>query len=380
MATKKSARGAAKSASKKSPAKKATARPATRPAGTGDWVSDPAAFAPVLASAKDAFGLRAMRPGFSFSSSQDALFALGWPHMCALVDGHPDDADPAESTRRIVETLDPPYFEPAYRGAWPREVAYRFMRSLGVPHFRRAGSSTAITSEALARFAMAGPPTRADIAATFHFVFTSGHMLARWMTPSMVLLAEAIVGSEPAADALMSALEKLTADHWSSSVPQVAESAYQLGFLMLRMKEAARRETTARARKILERARAADPTCYGAMMLDCVVGGAEAAERSGNLTLSRFGHVLDNGRVIVDVEKQKIGEFFPDARLAFLAGPELLDLWAKRWRELKSADKQRAFLWQLHWIRSEKATAIVKELASTSKVRTEASAWLASHA
>lgn len=391
MAPKKPA--AKKATAKKGTAKKATAKkPAPRKKASAlrtpakqvlDWKSDPSVFGPLLQRLHGAWGLKMIKPGFSFSPDQDALFALGWPHICTLVDGHPHDDDPAGNARRLIDSLGPTYLEPAYRGIWPREVAYRFVRAASVLQFRMTPSSVTITPEVLKQMAVAGAPGKNEVRKAFDFTFTGANNHAWWIAEDLVLVAEAILGAEAAADVLMSALEALREEHWRRSWgndAKIAEAAYALGFMALRMNATQRKATLTRARKILSTAKAAEPTGYGASMLDCVLGGAEAARRSGNLTLSRFHHVLDDGSAIVEVERRKGGDFYPNARLVFLAGPEMLDLYRARWRQLKTADKQLAFLWQMHWLRSKQVVAIVKELATASKVRREASAWLAANA
>ena len=42
----------------------------------------------------EAAGARYVQPGFAFTAEQDLAFALGWPYMYFLVDGHPDHSRP----------------------------------------------------------------------------------------------------------------------------------------------------------------------------------------------------------------------------------------------------------------------------------------------
>src|SRR5262245_54352129 len=72
----------------------------------------------------DAFGARYTKPGFAFTPDQDLKFALGWPQMVELVEGHPSDQDPLASA---IDALRPGY--PFIQVAWPKEVAARIGRA-----------------------------------------------------------------------------------------------------------------------------------------------------------------------------------------------------------------------------------------------------------
>ena len=66
-----------------------------------------------------AAGLAHVRPGFCFSADFDALFALGWPHVRFVVDGHRDDESPHAAALRILTAGG----DPPARLRWPRGVA-----------------------------------------------------------------------------------------------------------------------------------------------------------------------------------------------------------------------------------------------------------------
>ncbi len=66
-----------------------------------------------------AYGARFVKKGFGFDDQEDLEWALGWPHVRRLVDGHPDDADPLgfESMGAHLYDID-----------FPREQAARRVR------------------------------------------------------------------------------------------------------------------------------------------------------------------------------------------------------------------------------------------------------------
>jgi hypothetical protein len=72
-----------------------------------------------------AFGHRFLKPGFSFSEQTDLAFALGFPSLAFVVDGHPDDADP-------LANLEP---WSTYEHAWlPATIALYLVRDQAWGH------------------------------------------------------------------------------------------------------------------------------------------------------------------------------------------------------------------------------------------------------
>ena len=75
-----------------------------------------------------AAGLSSVRRGFATSPDYDVLFALGWPHIRFVVDGHREDEEPQAHALRILAMPEPPA-----RFAWPRMVAQGVVRAWGLP-------------------------------------------------------------------------------------------------------------------------------------------------------------------------------------------------------------------------------------------------------
>jgi hypothetical protein len=50
-----------------------------------------------------AAGAGRVRPGFAFTATRDLQFALGWPHVASVVEGHPvDGVDHAVTIEGVI--------------------------------------------------------------------------------------------------------------------------------------------------------------------------------------------------------------------------------------------------------------------------------------
>ncbi|MFN7147702.1 MAG: hypothetical protein ACK4YP_28290, partial [Myxococcota bacterium] len=197
----------------------------------------------------DASGLRGMRPGFCFAPDYDALFALGWPHMRFVVDGHREDEDPPTSALRILASPEPPA-----RFAWPRRTAQGLVRAWGLPSiFERAPGVVGVRQEAREAVwrDMGIDAAEAAVLVACRIAQDEPGLTERAVA-SFVLVLEALVGPEVVGAAILDALEQLPAEvlltEWS--LPPVV--SWHLGFLALRVPTSLADQWRVRMRRLLD--------------------------------------------------------------------------------------------------------------------------------
>jgi hypothetical protein len=338
-----------------------------------------------------AYGARHVKKGFGFSEQEDLEWALGWPHVCRLIDGHPLDADPLGNLTTFLST-------PAkYRMDFPREIGARWLRMfLFCP---------AIPDEAqkwleLAKGHMekSGPITGEE----------ARSILSQHLKPVVELwwfinfahvipLIEAFVGPQVVADALVETVEACSPEILKSSSRVRSDSVSRLGFLLLRVPEASRTSLEQRLRKVLDAVVATIPGGLAEVVenepfylpyrsIDRVLNGKKAALRSGRMMIpTDLLHSDDDPAFIVEWLRGRKGpgDFPPLARLMFLAGDGVLDVEAKWWSQYKEPtkdDAQKSFVRDYGRIRSEKMLAILLAMSQSSKARKEVASWFSAHA
>lgn len=334
-----------------------------------------------------AAGLASARPGFCFSPDYDALFALGWPHIRFVVDGHREDEDPPASAERILLQSEPPA-----RFAWPRRVAQGLVRAWGLPSiFELAPGVHDLRIEA--REALWSPdpiqpPEAFDLIACRVSQDLPG--VSDRGIESLVLLLEALVGAEVVGNAILEALEQLPPDTLLGEWSLPPHVTWHLGFLLLRVPTATAESWRARMRRLLDTALELRPTArrYGfrgagashARSLFLVLGGGAAAESSTDRTLRWYAHTSDDSVLVrMRVAVNRLG-YEPDARLVFLGGPDVIDRFARDWPKLASSEAQRWFFEQMAPIKAPQMFPLMLEMAGRSLVRSEAIGWFAAHA
>ncbi len=342
-----------------------------------------------LAFGTEAHAARHVRDGLAFSPEQDLAFALGWPFMTVLVDGHPDDV---EAEKNALATMMNPT-----EATMPREVAHRrarFFAAGGEGVHEGRGVPPAAGKAA----SKAGPLTN-DQARKVVTTETS-YLGARWW---LFVLIEAIHGPEVVVEGVLDGIEKWPVEKWATDHRAVGWLHY-LGFPLLRVREDAHRRARERLTKIFERcvkkhfggtlpalARAQEVST-NIRALDLILHGAEGARRSGSRLERSDGKariqtfdvlfVHDDPalvrQVIADVELDDDSPFL-SARHVFLGGPEVLDLFAQRWQHY-GAKEQLEFAAEIATIADERAYAILLTMSATSKAKKPALAALVEHA
>ncbi len=328
-----------------------------------------------------AYGARFVKKGFGFSEQEDLEWALGWPHVRRLVDGHPDDADPLVWDNAF----------PDYDIDFPREQAARRVRHhLFCPSNGDERNKWLELSKPYRQ--KAGPITEEEARSVITQHLKPAPNLWWWFLPQIILLCEAFVGPEPIAQALVETVEAWPIDLLKSEDSKRSDCVSLLGFLFLRLPEAVRAALETRLRKVLDAAVATIPSGLDAVSegefhrpyraIDRVLNGKKAALRAGRfMDQTDLLFADDDPAFILEwlLGRDAPGDLPPFARLAFLGGEGVLDVEAKWWKKYKEPEDeaQKVFVRDYGRIRSEKMLAIFLVMSQTSKARKETAAWFA---
>jgi hypothetical protein len=335
-----------------------------------------------------AYGARFVKKGFGFSEQEDLEWALGWPHVQRLVDGHPDDADP-------LGWLKLPF--PKGRMDFPRERAARWIRYyLFSP--KTPAESKQWTERAKKYIETPGSITEQEARSVITQHLRPVEDLY-WLFnfPQTILLIEAFVGPQPVAEALVETVEACSPDLLKSSSEVRSDCVSLLGFLLLRVPEPVHTALERRLRKVLDAVVATIPGGLAEVReeedfylpyrsLDRVLNGKKAALRSGAMTVpADLLFAEDDPSFIVGWLRKQDGpdDYRALARLVFLAGDAVLDVEAKWWSKYKEPDRddaQKNFVREYGRIRSEKMLPILLAMSQTSKARKEVAVWFSAHA
>ena len=194
----------------------------------------------------DSFG-NEIRP-LCFEPDDDALLARGYPHLRRLVDGHKHDQKGKAEAFALKAAV---AGKPAYRIEWPREVAHRFVRLGPGSAFLIWTQYSAADDEEKALASQGGAPSVEEARAIVAAMLPRHGCTYNWRVGEVALLLEAMVGSEPIVDAIVSALEALPANRFQLEKAgpdrQLAGHVfYDLGFLLRRVSAAVRAHQRAR--------------------------------------------------------------------------------------------------------------------------------------
>jgi hypothetical protein len=334
-----------------------------------------------------AAGLARVRPGFCTSPDYDALFALGWPHIRFVMDGHREDEDPPGHALRILAMADPPL-----RFAWPRTVAQGVVRAWGLPSiFELAPGFQEFRREAEEAVWKPGPITPAEASDLLSCRLNQDIPgVSDRGIESFVLLLEALVGADVVGGAILDVLEALPVDTLLSEWSLPPHVTFHLGFLMLRVPQAQHDAWIVRMKALLESCFEARPSLrrHGfrgagashARSLHLVLNGGAAAENSTDRALRWYVHVADDSVLVrMRVAVNRLS-YEPDARLVFLGGMDVLERYARDWPKLGTTDAQRWFFEQVAPIAAPEMYPLMLEMAGRSLVRPEAIGWFVKNA
>jgi hypothetical protein len=340
-----------------------------------------------------AHGARCLKSGFGFDAQQDLEWALGWPHVKRLVEGHPDDKDPVKNW---VKT-------PRYSMDFPREIASCFVR-----FFKFAPSTGDEVNQWMARakehLETRGPITESEAREVVRLQLANDKN-AWWLDnfPEALMLMEAFVGPGPVAEALVESLEAVPPDVLlKQSNANRCQCASFLGFLFLRIPDALSAILQKRTRRVFDDAvrslpgglvvRDADGEQDSLLYrtLDLVLNGKQGVLRSGTNAAKDQIYprdllfVQDDAAFVLERlhKVAKNDPWEPLARLVFLGGHGVLDLEAEWWPKYVEPDKdtaQKSLVSHYGHIRDDKILPIFLAMSQTSKARREASGWFAAH-
>ena len=342
---------------------------------------------PRLSGFPDAAGLASVRAGFCDTPEGDALFALGWPHVRFVVDGHKDDEDPPGNALKILGMADPPQ-----RFEWPRRVATGLVRAWGLPSiFELAPGVQDIRLEA--QEAVWRPEAMTIGEATDLLSCRMGQDIPGVSDKGIeafTLLLEALCGPEAIGGAILDILDQMSPELLLSewSLPPLV--TWQLGFLRLRVRPAVAASWADRMQKTLERAFELRPTfkkrgfrgagSSHARSLAMILGGGAAAESSSDRSLRWYTHVTDDAvlvRMRVSVNRLS---YEPDARLVYLGGPDVIERYTRDWTKFGGNEAQRWFFEQIAPIAAPEMYPLMLDLSGRSAMRHDAVAWFVARA
>lgn len=349
--------------------------------------SGPAA---ALIHGDQAAGAQHLRPGVAFEPAHDLEFALGFPHFRLLLDGHPDDAKAAAVAKNSIQSVT----SFGYRLSWPREVAMRIAR---------AGASSKVrihkwTPDADRVVSREGPIGRDEAAKLLSALLKAREPLNP-AGKEVAYIVEAVLGPDATAEMMIDSLEQMEKPpHFGGVLVK------QLGFVLHRVAAGSAASHRARLQAVFDRwtrtvykvdelppIRSSDMGhSAGLRGLDIVLHGRVGAERSlvrvqSGLDIHGVEHVVDDAAFVEKMVMQEMTypsamRWVPDARLAFLGGPSVVDHYRRRISGLKLVADQKYVVATFGRIRSPSVVRLMLAMSATTKATTEAFAWLKAHA
>ena len=321
----------------------------------------------------DAFGARFVKPGFAFTPEDDLAFALGYPHLTYIADGHPDDENPEQAAPIYVSKHG---LMPA---AWPREVAHRVARGFGLWY----------SDEKLAAaYGTGGPVSEDEARALVRRELCENNS---WI---LILLLEALVGPIPVLETVVEQLEAYSTQEWTDTGMEnrlyLDTTLLWLGYPLLRLP--GDRATALRARlEALHAEWSAHPqphrdatTAALDVVLHCAAGADRSAYRvQGKVSVFSRLHVLDDSAWVARAAQASGGPDSgcnPDPRLVFLGGEPVLDLELSWWKKYTNAGSHALLVERFGKIQSPKLLPWMLEMSATSKAKASAQAWFVKHA
>lgn len=327
-----------------------------------------------FANGEDAASASQVKAGFAITKEADLWFALAYPHVSFILDGHADEepADDATWFQRCTSG----YHQHAGVLATPRAVAFRQLRAGGCPKVLDGYDYSADFHAALSN----GDPLTIEEAKLSLENYLEYKQDIRWGLP---LLFEALYGP----DALLEVLVPLVAGAAPSSVGDKHLNYYASALAPVLRR--ATSESAGAARNQLEQV-------YGlttpeqrsnaqsfAAHLGCSIGGSHFAKEHAH----RLGDVV--GEVYLEwseddpnfVAEQALAAPLADPfvlypRLVFIAGDVLFERYQKVVAKQKDAWSHGAAVEMMGRIRSLSSARMLVWLATKSKAKKAATTWL----
>lgn len=348
-------------------AKKSSAATLPMPAPT--WP-----LSPVFDRREKAWGARFIKKGFALTPELDVAFALGWPHAVTLVEDHPANA-------HVVEALERGIY---YEMEWPTVVASRWARLRALGAMRGTPEGKVLfegEGEAIAH--EAGPISAADAPALMVGILGNTEWRQDLRETSRII--EAFVGPETFATAVVEALENAADEVLALDDIYRTFVVKHCAFALLRSEPATSEALRARLAKLLQRP-VAKTAPRGSVIgyVDVILGGRAGFERSsrrmaGELSVHDIMHVYDDPEYVREmVQKQHPNFMLPDARLLFLGGADLAQVYLDKFQKLKGQHER--IVREFGAVRSPIVVEIMRKIAAAKEARADAQAWLAAYA
>jgi hypothetical protein len=321
-------------------------------------------------------GLRTLRAGFCHRVEDDERFALGWPHLRRVV----ADPSPPEvvrsATRRALA-----FGQNAGRAEWSRAVATRLVRLRGLKAvFELAPGVRELRPEAEEALQDERDLSVSEFQSAVAVRMTEDlHGLPAGALEEWVLLAEALLGAEPVATAIVEVLEGLDGGEITASRSLPPQVTLTLGYVLLRVPTHAATALRHRMAGVLAAACGADlpaPVPSHARSLALVLHGTPAADMCTDRSPGWYTFATDAERIRERVRANRL-PWFPDARLAFLAGTSVLPRFARQGLEIKSVERQQLLFSHVAPIAGPDAFAFVLTLCVRGPLRAQAVSWFA---
>jgi hypothetical protein len=316
---------------------------------------------------ENAYGARYIKPGFAREAGDDLLFALGWPHVHYIVDGHPDDliTDPKDLEKVV--------FRQQFDLDVPRDIAVRRIRSLGA--FSK-GPDGQQRPGALRAMQDREPIGEADAAAFVRDRIAARSLGSRQL--EVALMLEAFAGPDAIAEAVTTAFEKATDAQLLEHAPEKSVWAFVLGFLLLRARAEVSIALRERLEAILVRCPKDNVNSHSvANVLDQVLRQSKARLRTDHTDQSMLLHYVDESAPLVVRElgaRSWCGAAYP--RMVFLGGDEVISYYTKHFEKVAEKAAQKVMVAQFGRIASPAIRELMEEMSNRSKAETEARDWL----
>lgn len=316
-----------------------------------------------------AFGAQYIKRGFARTPEDDLLFALGWPHVRYLIEGHTDDllTDPVAIEKAV--------FRAQVGLGVPREIALRRIRAfssyaLGPDGKLRQGALRAMLNR---------DPMSEEEARTFVSEHLAGRALGTRQL-DIIFLLEALAGPDAIAEAITKAFEEATDAQLLEHASDKSTWAFGLGFLLLRASASLSVALRERLEAIIARCPKDGVNSHSvANVLDQVLHQTKASLRNDHTDQSLLLHFIDEAPTVIRDQLAANARPFGGAvyaRMVFLGGEDVIDYCKKHFDKVKDAAEKKAIVAQFGRIASPKIRELMEAISDRTNGESDARTWL----
>ncbi|MCA9643279.1 MAG: hypothetical protein KC492_21420 [Myxococcales bacterium] len=318
-----------------------------------------------------------LKPGFAIGPEEDLLFALAFPRLGYIADGHPNEeaSDDFDTWQQRTTTL-------LYHGQnslTPRAVAFRRLRMLGCkePYVGREYSDEY-------RAALTNPePVDVESAKAFMATYIESNLTVQF---GPLYMFEALFGPDATLDAVVPLIE--ASDPNKLHDRKLNYYASGLAPVLRRASEKAAKSATTKLEKAFakstEDARAQPQSV--ARGIGMAIGGAEFAEKYARRTNGPVDQIYlewceDNPEFVRSqlVDAPVVVPYVSYPRLVFIAGDAVWPRYRAVAAKQKDAESHAEAVALYGLIKSEGAARMLCWLATKSKAKAAAAQWIQEH-